>query len=253
MCYDNEIITENTVSKDQVAIRSLAKKMQVSLNTLPVNSYIGDRDNRYIAVNRSQANAIARAGLQFDHFDSQTPYDIPKIIANVQPTMPEVDVTPIWHDIHANNAMVMDQAKKRVFIELWATSTTDVQITYSVKDPVFHDDTVIGYIGRSLDIRREKIQKILTGAVDSQHLSWVGQHIVHNGEAIELGENQCRALCFFVTGNKKLLNFNPSQAKLIIETLKQQLGITSQIAFVRTLLSGSLLKNVIHILKNENL
>ena len=77
-------------------IHKLTKTWQPSLNILPVNSYIGDRDNRYITVNRAQASAILRAGLPIDIFMRQTPIDMPGIIESKNLGMEKQTITPVW-------------------------------------------------------------------------------------------------------------------------------------------------------------
>ena len=234
-------------------IHKLTKTWQPSLNILPVNSYIGDRDNRYITVNRAQASAILRAGLPIDIFMRQTPIDMPGIIESNNLGMEKQTITPVWNDIHKNNQQVMEQQNKTAFIELWPISLTEVQVTYSIKQPILHDKEVIGYMGKSMDIRREKIQKIIQNAHDIQSLQWKGHHVFINNKPVTLTEDESRSICYFLTGNKKLLKQSIGQAKLAIEVLKQKIGLSDQIAFIRSLLSGSILHNLLEVLNNENL
>ena len=238
---------------DNSIIRNLTKKWQPSLNNLPVNSYIGDRENRYVTVNQAQASSIISAGLPVNIFIDQTPLDMPAIIDNNNLGMDKRSIRPVWKDIHANNRSVMQAKQKQAFIELWPISLTEVQITYSIKQPILHDQTVIGYMGKSMDIRREKIGIIIDKATDNQSLLWHSHHLIHKKNALLLSEDESRSICFFLTGNAKLLRHSVGQARCSIEILKHKLGFASQIRFIQTLLSGTLLQNLLEILKNENL
>ncbi len=241
------------MTNDKNLIEKLAKQWQTSLNNLPSHNYIGNRDNQYISVNNSQNTSIIRAGLQFSDFEGQVPLDMPKIIAHKQKDLVRSSIDTVWHDIHHNNETVMRENKRLSFIELWPSSNSNIQVTYSIKHPIVHYSEVIGYIGKSINIRSTKLQNILTHAQNNQQLSWKNHTIIHQGRNIELQENQARAIGYFLTGNKKLLTETDSQAKIHIDNLKMLIHTTCSIHFTQTLLSGSILKNVLEILQNENL
>ena len=234
-------------------IERLAKQWQTSLNNLPSHNYIGNRDNQYISVNNSQNTSIVRAGLQFSDFSGQTPLDMPSIIASKKKNIIRSSIDPVWHDIHHNNETVMRENKRLSFIELWPCNNSDIQITYSIKHPIVHYAEVIGYIGKSINVRSTKLQNIFSQAQSNQQLSWKNHTIHHQGRELALHENQARAIGYFLTGNKKLLTESAPQAKKHIDNLKMIIQTTCSIQLTQTLLSGSLLKNILEILKNENL
>jgi hypothetical protein len=238
---------------DTSLIEKLAKQWQTSLNNLPSNNYIGNRDNQYISVNNSQNTSIIRAGLQFSDFKGQVPLDMPGIIAHKQKDLLRSSIDKVWHDIHHNNETVMRENKRLSFIELWPCNNSDVHVTYSIKHPIVHYSDVIGYIGKSINIRSTKLQNIFSHAQSNQQLSWKNHTIIHQERHIPLQENQARAIGYFLTGNKKLLTESASQAKIHIDNLKMVIQTTCSIQFIQTLLSGSLLKNMLEILQNENL
>ncbi len=238
---------------DKSLIKKLANQWQTSLNNLPSHNYIGNRDNQYISVNNSQNTSIIRAGLQFSDFDGRTPIDMPNIIAHKKKDLVKNSIDKVWHDIHHNNETVMRENRRLSFIELWPCNNSDIQVTYSIKHPIVHYSEVIGYIGKSINVRSTKLQNILTYAQNNQQLSWKNHTIIHQDNHIALQENQARAVGYFLTGNKKLLAESVSQAKIHIDSLKILMQMTCSIEFTRTLLSGSILKNVLEILQNENL
>ena len=234
-------------------INKLAAKWQISLNSLPSHHYIGNRDNQYICVNNSQNTTIIRSGLNFSHFEGQVPKDMPRIIANKKNGVKASTIKSVWNNIHSNNEKVMAEKKRLAFIELWPCNNTDIQITYSIKHPILDQADVIGYLGKSINIRSTNLQNIFHHAQINQQLSWLHHHIIHQDQAMPLQEHEARAICYFLTGNNKLLLQSTAQAHAYIDKLKMQLRISCQIQLIQTLLSGSILKNTLEILQNENL
>lgn len=233
-------------------LNKLAKQWQASLNSLPSNNYIGNRNNEYVAVNTSQNTNLLRLGLQFDDFKGRVPSDMPPIIADKNKDLKESSIDNLWKEIHNNNQQVMDQNKRKSFIELWPRNNSDIQIYYSIKNPIIHYSEVIGYIGKSINIRSTKPQKVLNIA-QNQQLSWHNHTIEHNSQVLELKEQEARAIAFYLTGNTKILVESPNQAKMRLDNIKIVLNTTCSVKLIQTILSGTILKNTLEILQNENL